>query len=163
MSFCFHILHTLVQLKCQVGNFNHCQAEMSVLSTKYSTPTDSRQPERNLIWYLIAFMLEPCLSYSESGGEECKSSRSALYTMERMQRVFHKSTAAERMFKSLSVCIEHHGKLSGYFKRIPEMSWLLHWPFNHKIRFFSDGKNRFEPQCIFLDQHRNFPLFPNHV
>lgn len=27
-----------------LGNFNHCQAEMSVLSTKYSAPTDSRQP-----------------------------------------------------------------------------------------------------------------------
>lgn len=67
-------------------------------------------------------MLEPCLSYSESGGEECKSSRSALQTMERMQTVFHKRTAAERMLKSLGACIEHHSKLSGYFKRIPEMS-----------------------------------------
>lgn len=45
--------------------------------------------------------------------------------METMQIVFHKRTVVKR-YKFLSDSEVYHVSISGYFKRMPEMSWLLY-------------------------------------
>lgn len=59
MSFCFRTSCAQVQMNVQAGNFNYCQTQMSVLSSKYSTFADSRKLWRYLIWCIIVSLIEP--------------------------------------------------------------------------------------------------------